>query len=630
MDGMPQALPVSFETGRHYKVHRSYIWVAPIVAVLAVTLVSIMNGSQGLFHLFVAIRDGKLSVNVPLVIGLTILGFAVVIGLFIGLYALAWRNMSYVFDEREFSFYSGVITKKRAHIPYARVQSVNHRASLLQRLFGVCTVIIDSAGGASNKGVRVPYLRLETAERLRADLFARKAALAKGVAVAYVAKADTESAEGAEHARMVRQQVRAQAPVAPGLVTPDAQSGAAPGGIALNALDETMGVVGDWRGLYGGAAATAEEPVSYEVGLTNRELVLTGLSHDAPLVTAAIVGATLLITFAFAILAQDDVARIIAALALPLVLFLTIISWVFGLVGIAFSYGNFRVRRRGSRVEVERGLLARTFSGIDIERVQSIEVRQSVVRRLFGYCELSLGRIDAAGQQGSGNDNSRMGVKGLVIHPFVKVDRVDEILDALLPELADRPRKTDLKPLPRPALRRAILRRCVWFNWALWTVVAITACWIALMGSVSSNAIAFDDAALRGSYLTFLQASLAVLAVLLIALTTVFGVGAVLWARHSGYTWNDRFLVLRNDGLSTAQSTIPRAKIQSGNTRDNPFQRRLSLTSLEATTAAGTSHTTLRLVDVSASDGDAFRIWLEPRRSRPVGHTAAKSVETPS
>jgi uncharacterized membrane protein YdbT with pleckstrin-like domain len=69
--------------------------------------------------------------------------------------------------------------------------------------------------------------------------------------------------------------------------------------------------------------------------------------------------------------------------------------------------------------------------------------------------------------------------------------------------------------------------------------------------------------------------------------------------------------MLYNDGLSTAQSTIPRRKIQSGTTRDNPFQRRLHLTSLIAVTAAGTHSTTTRLLDVPSEDGAVYLEWLQ-------------------
>ena len=93
------------------------------------------------------------------------------------------------------------------------------------------------------------------------------------------------------------------------------------------------------------------------------------------------------------------------------------------------------------------------------------------------------------------------------------------------------------------------------------------------------------------------------------------GVGAVLWARHSHYAWNRNYLLLHNDGLSTADSIIPRKKIQAGTTRSNPFQRRLSLVTLQAVTAAGTRSTVAKLVDVPAEAGAAYLDWIKPRTS---------------
>lgn len=643
---MEQANPfiATFETGRHYKVHKSYVYVAPIVAVLAVIFVTLINGARGWVDLAMAVRNGEINVDPLVIVGLSVLGLVVLVGLFVLLYWLAWKNMWYVFDEREFSFYSGIITKRRVHMPYARVQSVNQRASIIQRVFGVCTVMIDSAGGAANKGVRVPYLRLETAERLRAELFMRKAAVAAGAesSLVYLAHADTASVEGAqaEAARIARE--RAQAPVAPGSEAAVAAASAqwvcpqcgkqnggkfcggcgaqapavtsVPAAAHPNALDATMGVVGDWRGVYGGAAAFGEEPVSHEYGLSNRELLLTTISHDTPIGVALTVGLTLVITLALVILVQDEVALTIAKLAFPIVFGATVITWVLGLFTVMFSFGNFRARRRGTRIEVERGLLTRVSSGIDIARVQSIEVRQSFVRRLIGYCEISLGRIDSAGEQNQGNNDSKMNTKGLVVHPFVKIDRVDEIIDGLVPEFGDRPRRVDCEPLPRPALRRALLRRCIWYNWALWIAVFVGAFWGIIAILLNAGIVRFASAASFDQYSSFMMGSLAIVIGVCAVVTVCRGVSAVLWAKHSGQVWNDSYLLVYNDGLSTAESVIPRQKIQAAATRSNPFQRRLSLTTLQAITAAGTRSTIAKLIDIPAETGAAYLDWVKPRR----------------
>ena len=41
---------------------------------------------------------------------------------------LSWKNLSYELTPTEFSLFSGVISKKRRHVPYQRVQSVNQQA----------------------------------------------------------------------------------------------------------------------------------------------------------------------------------------------------------------------------------------------------------------------------------------------------------------------------------------------------------------------------------------------------------------------------------------------------------------------------------------------------------------------
>ena len=604
----------TFETGRHYQVHKSYIWVGPIVAVFAMAFLTLINGIQGWIELAKAIQAGDIHVNPLLVIGLIVLGLIVLIGIFIGLYALAWRNMSYVFDEREFSFYSGIITKRRVHVPYARVQSVNHRASLIQRLFGVCTVTIDSAGGSANKGVRVPYLQLETAERMRVELFMRKAAVAAGMETSLqFGSAQQPSTQWT--CPLCGTQNTARFCVECGVAAPVAAPQAAAPQKAHNMLDGAAGIVGDWRGIYGGEAVFGEEPVTYEYGLTNHELLLTTISHDTPIAVALTVGLTFVITMAFVLLVQDEVARTIALFAFPIIVAITLATWVFGMVGVLLSYGNFRTRRRGSRIEVERGLLARESSGIDIERVQSVEIRQSFIRRLIGYCEVSLGRIDAAGEQNKGNNNSKANTKGLVVHPFVKVDRVDEIIDGLAPELADRPRRTDGTPLPKQAFRRALLRRCLWYNWALWIAVFLLVCWGILAAMTNSGVVHFASADSRAQYDAFMTGSLILVVAICAIITVGKGVGAVLWARHSHYAWNRNYLLLHNDGLSTADSIIPRKKIQAGTTRSNPFQRRLSLVTLQAVTAAGTRSTVAKLVDVPAEAGTAYLDWIKPRTS---------------
>lgn len=113
------------------------------------------------------------------------------------------------------------------------------------------------------------------------------------------------------------------------------------------------------------------------------------------------------------------------------VIVLVLVLWVLSAVGSCIGYGGFKARRRNNRIEVEYGLLQHTFQGIDIDRVQSVVVKQSFIRRLLGYCELSLGKIDAGVSEDSSSQKNTLANQGIVIHPFVKMNRVPEILAGL-------------------------------------------------------------------------------------------------------------------------------------------------------------------------------------------------------
>ena len=569
--------PVSFETGKHYKVHGSYIWLAPIVVTLAIVLVGGLNSVQGIIGAVAALQQHGVLPKAILTILLVIIGIAVVYGIICAICALAYKNMSYVFDEREFSFYSGIIIKKRVHLPYSRVQSVNHRAGIVQRLAGVCTVTIDSAGGASNKALRIPYLRLGTAERLRNDIFVRKAAVAVGAESSVVYVPDGTPTTPVDGARK-----------------------------ESNVLDAAAGAVAEFRGVFGGDVAGLETP-TYQFGLSNKELALASFTHGASIITGIYVAMAGTATLA-PVLTAKLASPYVSLLFIPLIIGIILVAWLIGAAINAIAYGKYSCCRRGSRIEVESGLLQRRFSGIDISRIQSIEIRQTVIRQLLGYCEIAVGRISAAGDEGGKKGNS-IG-RALVIHPFVKLEYAEQIIAGLIPEMDDRPRVQEISKLPKTAFRRSLIRRCLCFNVGVYVAGATLLLWSVLKNSPGTVVYPDFDTAV-----TFFIVILLFCAVY----TVARGAGALLWVRNSGYTWNRDYLLLHNAGWWENTAIIPRQKLQAGYTMDNPFQRRLSLTTLYAMTAAGVSKTSAKLIDIPAENGKAYLDWLKPRRTKNVG-----------
>lgn len=166
----PTPQPQPAELQKHH-VHHSYIWLGSLrtaFMLLAIVAFSAFSAVIG------AISDGETITrgDIPLlmiIIGSVIVGIVVLVALIAAYQVVSYKHLYYELGPEEFNLYSGILNKKRVHVPYQRIQSVDQRATLIQRIFGVCSVSIDTAGGASNKAVLVPYVQKTQAEELRRE-----------------------------------------------------------------------------------------------------------------------------------------------------------------------------------------------------------------------------------------------------------------------------------------------------------------------------------------------------------------------------------------------------------------------------------------------------------------------------
>lgn len=613
---------------RHY-VHHSYIWLGSLRMAGVVIFAIVISA----FSSLAGILFDDSSASGAAGFGIFVAGLSIAIGIVVIFAACvlyqwwSYRHLWYEIGDEEFSLYSGIFNKKRVHVPYQRVQSVDQNASLWQRIFGVCTVSIDTAGGSSHTAVRVPYLRKDQAERLRMELYLRKrrilgldtaASAPMAAAPAAVSAAAPATAPGATLSGTAQAPVFAQAPTS-GVAVPSPLPVGQPQQPG-NILDVGAEVWDDMRGVFAGDAVYMGQS-SYEYGLSNKELVFTGLSNNTGFVLAIIgVLATVFQVVGGVMDVVGDAAGAVAdtayvvgssifggnlvLLGIVACIVVVVALWAISVAGTCIQYGGFKSRRRGNRIEVEHGLLQHHIRGVDVDRVQSVVIKQSVVRRFLGYCELSLGKIDA-NDNAQGDQGQSISQQGLVIHPFVRLDRVPEILAGIIPEFADIPAETT--PLARVALRRGIIRRGILQGAGFWLAVIVAVSQV-LVNLLWHPADPVEQAAF--SYLNIgFYAAYAVCAIVF-ALEVV---GAVLWARGSGFAYNRRFMRVVNGGMACEIVSFPRRKMQFGYTSTNPFQRRARTATIAVRTAAGTGGTTVKLIDVCGDDAQAWLEWVRPR-----------------
>ena len=592
----PQPAAPQPEGPRGSHVHHSYIWLGSLrtaFMLLAIVVFSSFSAIIGAISEGEAITRGDIPM-LFIVIGSVIAGIVVLVALVAVYQVISYKHLYYELGPEEFSLYSGILNKKRVHVPYQRIQSVDQHATLIQRIFGVCSVSIDTAGGAANKAVIVPYVQKTQAEELRRELFARKQ---YAVAVRNGAAPDAAVAAMASAAGVPAQALHEGA----------------------NVLDAPAEIWQDVRGVFGGAAVDTGR-VTYEYGMSNKELVFTGLSNNTAffVVVVGIVGAVSQFMGQMAPILSGSmeplVGNVVATsvrlfggslIAAGVATFLaaSLVLWLLSAIGACVSYGGFRACRRDNRIEVEHGLLQHRFQGVDVDRVQSVMVKQSFIRRLLGYCELSLGKIDAAAEN-SDDQQKGLSQQGLVIHPFVKMSRVPEILAGIVPEFADVP--TENIPVAPVGLRRALIRRCIIQGTGFWLAVLVAA------GQIAVNLLA-DPAVPDGAMTLFFVNNGALFGyALAVVLLVLDAVGAVLWFRGSGFAYNERFMQVSNGGFARETISFPRKKIQFGYTKTNPFQRNAGTATVNARTAAGVGGTTIRLIDAREDDARAWLAWLKP------------------
>jgi putative membrane protein len=594
-----------------HKLNHSYIWLGALRAVPYILIAMFASLSNLIFEL---IDDSLSDGYVLVVLILSVIGLIVITGIVMLIRFVSYRYIWYEYAGDEFSYFSGIFSKKRVHIPYQRIQSVNQRASLFQRIAGVCTVSIETAGGAENKAVLLPYIERSAAEALRKELFERKQ-LAQMRAAGIQIPEDTA----------VQMPIPQGNPIS-GIPAPDglrAQnlSAASQG----NALDAPARLANDFRGVFGGEAIDTGQ-ISAEYGLSNKQLILgaiTGKNSFTMVFFSLIAGiASLISSIGFMFGASEDQlftslsslvnlipsSWIIGAIAsiVGFVLAIMLVIWLLTVIGTCISYGGFHARRRGSRIETEYGIINHNFNGIDIDRIQSIEISQSFFQRLLKSCTLSLARVASAAKDASSDARASARQSSLVIHPFIKLDQVEDVLGQLLPEWEGLPQAS--KPIPKRALRRAIVRRSLLQGGGFWLALCTFVTMLFLSLPLHFDTMSYGELMDYLSLYVLFDIIARVLYVLAALIFIVDVISALLWQRGSGFGYDRAYITIMNSGFSTNRIITPRNKVQLATMQTNPLQRHKKLVTIIALTAAGVGSSTLKLIDV---EQDAAKDWFE-------------------
>lgn len=245
------------------------------------------------------------------------------------LFAVAeYLALRYRLEGDELILDSGVFSRRHRIVPLARVQNLDVRQNLLQRLFDVAELRVETAGGDADEPAAL-VLGREEAESLRTKLLAGRDGAAP--------PAEVTPASG-----------------------PDVLAHLSPRELALaGATANEAGVI------FALFIAALEVAYQLPLGIPRVRLDPRLLLPDLPLTSAVLLG-------------------------LAVLLALATFAWLLSIVGALAAYWDFVLEHTGGELRKRYGWLDRREVTIPLARVQALRIEASWMRRPLGYASLKI------------------------------------------------------------------------------------------------------------------------------------------------------------------------------------------------------------------------------------------------
>jgi putative membrane protein len=265
-----------------------------------------------------------------------------------------------------------------------------------------------------------------------------------------------------------------------------------------------------------------------------------------------------------------------------------IASVIFGMVRTFIKYGKYEISSDLERIYITKGVIDETAFSISKERVQAIEIKQTLLKRLLGLAEV---KLTSAGQLSS--EENKLEINSL--YPFLPVKRAYEMISEILPSYEVT---QEMRVLPK----KSLWVRLLWPSWI----------WIAATGGL----FYFKPKLFN------MEGAWWILSALLL---TMILVSRLLNFLNTRYLLKDHFIQFKKGILTTTLFVSRRDKVIEVRVNRNIIQRLLGLASIETINRAKPIHFA-GVKDVPVELSSTFYKWYMGRRNevKVVGENGGK------
>lgn len=317
---------------------------------------------------------------------------------------LRWYYFSFLINEKEIIIKSGVFSRQTRNIPIERVQNVNVRQDVLQRIFGIAKIQIETAGDISSEGT-LEYVKLKDADEINRIIRTYQKKLSSRDTL------ETESESSSEESKKSD---------------------------SSETFNPSEG--GD---------------VLFE--MSRKDVLVYGMVRLRPLFLVYGIWAMSYITqfqylndLVFGYLDEtmesfvDLPIYYLVLLVVAFALFSILISWIIDIVWTFAQFYGFRLIKDGNKLFESYGLLSKISSTIPLKKLQQITISTNPVKKKFDFYSMSL--------QTAGFDVYQKKANSGV--PLAKKLQLSEITSKIFPvEIPE-----SFNSISEKAIRRAFIR----------------------------------------------------------------------------------------------------------------------------------------------------------------------------
>ncbi|WP_368504442.1 PH domain-containing protein [Alkalihalophilus sp. As8PL] len=308
---------------------------------------------------------------------------------------LSYISFRYHLHDGELFVQKGILIKKKRYIQQSRVQSIDMTAGIIQRIFGLVKLTVETAGSGGE-----PEVQLNAIKKSEAKVISE--ALKRNTPPIF---------------RVEEQQVE--------------------------------------YGKFTHEDKPYSEPQQEKTWiLSTKHLVVAALTSSGIGLTISMVGA--LFSQFEQVIPESIYERTFGFFVgsgmwfvLAIIVFVFIVSWIISIINTILKYGKFSVEKHGDELIIKRGLLETRQLTIKQHRITAVRFVSNIFRQPFGYTTVY---VESAGG-GTGEEQG-----STVFLPLIKKREVETILAEFIPEYAKPytlhsvPKRAAMRYLRRNAL----------------------------------------------------------------------------------------------------------------------------------------------------------------------------------